>query len=101
MFPAGSVCVAVSECVPSCSVEVVIDHVPPATVSVPTAPSRSDDSVTVAPVSPVPVIVGVVSDVRPDGALITGADAVVSKVMPITLAVPLLPTPSSIVMSMV
>jgi len=85
VFPAGSVAVAVSECVPSCSVEVVIDHVPPDTVSVPTSLSRSDVSVTVIPSSLVPVIVGVLSLVGLDGALITGAAGAVLSMLMLTV----------------
>jgi len=72
-FPAASSCVAVRECVPACSVEVVIDHAPLATVSVPTAESRLDVSVINSPLTPVPVIVGVWSLVGDVGASIVGA----------------------------
>ena len=55
----------------------VIDQTPPATVSVPTALSREDVSVTRSPFTPVPVIVGVWLLVGEVGASIAGAaDAV-------------------------
>ena len=73
-LPTGSACVAVREWVPSCKVEVVIDHTLLDTVSVPTIPSRLDDSVTTSPSTQVPVMVGVSLLVVVVGASIYGAE---------------------------
>src|SRR5580765_6432090 len=77
LFPAGSVWVAVRVVSPSGSGVVgVTDHVPPAsTVVVPIGLPSWSVTVTVAPGSPVPVMVGVLSfvDDPSAGAVITGA----------------------------
>src|ERR687893_28186 len=76
-LPAASVCVAEIVCGPSANGVVgVTDHVPSAaTTAVPSTVPAASVTVTVAPGSPVPVIVGVASlTVDPSaGAVITGA----------------------------
>ena len=62
VFPAVSDAKDVRACVPSVSAAVTIDQSPdPSAVAVPTAPSISELSVTVASASAVPLSVGVVS----------------------------------------
>lgn len=87
MLPAGSVCFAEMECRPSVSgLTGVQDHTPAALTTplqIAVAPS---DIVTVAPISPVPVKVGVVPLMAPPaaGVVMTGATGAVVSMVTVT-----------------